>query len=1000
MISFKAFKISIWFMFVFALFFSAKTNVFAVPINNFTDFQTEIAINNYDIQITGDFTISAVPSIANLGTVTGASGGSFLTLNSNNSAYFNVGGGKEMTLGGNLIFRDFNRNGGNLDGGVFNINGIVNFSYSSAKFINNSVEGSFGVGIGYGGAVYIMGDFNIDNSNMLFYDNRAIMASGGAIDVYNGNFSVNNSTVIFDSNLMNMGGMGGAGFGGGGIFSLGTIDFLNSFVEFVSNSAPSGGGIYAHNGSITNTDDSIINFSMNTAQNGAAIYAYNNSKFDIKNSSLNFIKNSAQYGGAGIAITGRANIAISGADINFMSNSSLYGAGIDSSGDLYHPSAANSGMRLDVRDSNIKFISNTAQNKGGGIYAGGSSDIDFDNSTILFAQNSSDFSGAALFVRMDDSIDFTNSRVSFIKNFSRVIGAAINIGGYRDGNPVPQHFNFTNSEVDFILNSSKEYDTDDNENYYSGGGAVNNGFGSKMNFINSTVNFTSNSVVNQGSGGAIHIDGGASLNISSSIVLFSFNSSPENGGALYFNGAGASTISGHFIGNSADINGGALYAKGRSSSSISDITISADIRDTLFENNKAVHGQDIYLDGNINLFFNASSGKAILVNGGIEDAANSNVVKIGLGDARIKSQFDINGKVTAAQGKLIINVKNPNIGSLLIEENGDFSIINENNDVDRQTIAGISGDTQIKGKYSLDINFRRNYQSDYIHSVGTITISTQNSKVVAQLWGQELKYQYLLVRNGIMIAETESAVIGEFAGLEISTAIPTDLTVSYNGGRVFVSGASSPISTELIINYKGKEIWIEPIEITNFNDIALTHNQKELALLLNSDAVWDGKMASLADKIAYIAIAKRYKDVRKIFDQMHGEFYPNVMRTAAINIEADGIFARMKPKSAQDETEDLWGELNIAGGQYGANDNLNGDFNYQSFGAKFGKDLEADENNFLGIYASLAKGWYEQGADRADGIDIEFGAYKAIFSESKFEHKFNADIGVQFYEVK
>jgi outer membrane protein OmpA-like peptidoglycan-associated protein len=108
----------------------------------------------------------------------------------------------------------------------------------------------------------------------------------------------------------------------------------------------------------------------------------------------------------------------------------------------------------------------------------------------------------------------------------------------------------------------------------------------------------------------------------------------------------------------------------------------------------------------------------------------------------------------------------------------------------------------------------------------------------------------------------------------------------------------------------------------------------------------------------------------------------------------------MKPKRAQDEIENLWGELYIAGGQYGAYDNLNGDFNYQSFGAKFGKDLEADENNFFGIYARLAKGVYEQGLDRADGIDIEFGAYKAIFSESKLEHKFNADIGVQFYEVK
>ncbi|MDR3050051.1 MAG: OmpA family protein [Elusimicrobiota bacterium] len=1003
-IKIKAIKILICFVFVFIFLFETNTDVFSVSVSvsSFDGLRHYIEQSGYDIQI--DNNLEAAYGIAHNmpsdGTITGNSGNDFWTIKGH-EYYFDVGGGKTVSFYGNLILNDFRRNSssGSLYGGVFDIDGIVNFSYSNIDIIGNGVWCySYGA---YGGVAYISasGALNIDNSNIYIDGNTVWNGSGGAISLY-GSFRVNNSTIIFKSNLMDSIYSGGAGFGGGALYSLGTADFLNSFVEFISNSAQSGGAIYAHNGSNTNIDGSTVNFIANSASNGSAIYAYAASNFNIRNSSVNFMKNSAQHYGAGIASPGRTNIIISGSNINFILNSSVYGAGICGYGDPYRPSAANSGICLDISASTAAFISNSAQDKGGGIYAGGSSDIDFTSATISFERNSSGFSGGAIFVRMDDNIDFNNSKVSFIKNFSRVVGAAIDIGGYDGANPTPGHFTFTNSKVDFILNSSQESDTDDGKNFYSGGGAIRNDFDSHINFINSTVNFTSNSVLKQGSGGAIHTRDKSSLNTTSSIVLFRYNSSPENGGAVYFDDAGASTISGHFINNRAGINGGAIYAKGGSSNSVSDITVSADIIDTVFENNKSARGQDIFLGGNVNLFFYASSGNAILVKGGIDSVANSNIIKIGAGYARVKGQFDISGKVTADGGKLIINVKNSNIGSLLINDDGEFSIINENTVSDRQTTVNINGGAHLKGKYSLDINFRHNTLSDYIYSIGAITVSSQNSKVSAQLWGAELKYQYLLQRNGIMIAKSETGVSGKFGGLEISTAIPTDLTVSYDNGRVFINGVNSPISTELIINYKDTEIWIEPTEMINFNDIAFTHNQKELALFLNSDAVWDGKMAPLADKIGNIAIAHKFDEVLKIFDQMHGEFYPNVIRTAAISVDADGIFARMKPQSAQDDTGNLWSELYVSGGQYGAYNNLNGDFKHYLLGAKFGKNLYADESDFWGIYARFAKSRHEQGADNADAADIEFGAYKAIFSESKLEHKFNADIGVQFYEVK
>ncbi|MDR0822686.1 MAG: OmpA family protein [Endomicrobium sp.] len=603
--------------------------------------------------------------------------------------------------------------------------------------------------------------------------------------------------------------------------------------------------------------------------------------------------------------------------------------------------------------NNVIFLDNTSS-LGGAIYAS-TGTINITNAS-KFQRNIALASGGAIYASAISV--YYQGIIDFSKNTAASSGG---FAYFKDSTNV-----FTGVNIVFGNNIAE-----------NGGALYIEGGNIYSSNLNNKLTFTGNTALS--SGGAAYIDGGTSgisvFDIGDAVLTN--NTAGGDGGAIYFDGgiAGSSLVltNPQISNNSSSGLGGAIYAAG--GVQISTLTIRADKTNVLFSANSAGGGaNDIYLGANMDLVFNASEKMTIRLDGGIKSAAGAAImIKTGLGEVSIGGVLDYSGALTIEEGTFHINTSNSNLGSMNITENGNLSLLNNYDESDKQNIVEISGDAFIGGDYSLDLNFRYPHLTDYIHAAGTITINNTMEILKTNIWGGA---QFITVGNKVLIAKSDFPIAGNFID-----------EIYGRAGRVLWES-----------NKESKELWLVVKGIIDFTEIAQTHNQKEVAGIFNKDSLWESSMINIPNMIGDMFFEKRYDEVRKAYDQLSGAFYPNVLKSGAISVGIDSLYARMRPKEKAESR--IWGEYYLAGNYYGADGNLNGDFSNNMQGGRIGWDIYANNTDILGIYARYASNKYKQGPDRSNGIDIEVGVYSGLLSETKLDFKWNVSLALQSYDVK
>jgi len=368
-------------------------------------------------------------------------------------------------------------------------------SFSNLNFANFRINASSGAAINANASTLTFTGLNIN-----FTANTALgtNSNGAAIAAYNSNIyfqSESRAPLRADFSYNSAATNGGALY-----IQYSTLSFNSVSINFLSNSAAIGGGIYASSSIVNFSATSSATFRGNEATTYGAAFYINNSKFSIDSSRIYLIDNTAKSSnGAAVYMTGaQAKLTLD--------NNSL----------------------LDIRDNvNINIIGWVA-----GIYVNTNAILSADNSIINFISNTA--AGLVGLAVNNASAVFKNSQVNFINNTATVDTSGFGTGamivyGNADSNAI-----FLNSRVNFTSNTAAAAN--------SNGGAFSHGnSGGRILFQNSTTIFTHN--VSSGNGGAMALYGFNNTALTwtdfkSGVVRFIDNTAGSNGGAIYDNPTG------------------------------------------------------------------------------------------------------------------------------------------------------------------------------------------------------------------------------------------------------------------------------------------------------------------------------------------------------------------------------------------------------------------------------------------------------------------------------
>ena len=506
------------------------------------------------------------------------------------------------TISNSVVISGLTFTGGNADygGGIYS---DAPLTVMNSRFVSNTAWD--------GGGLYIIGNANL--SDVDFRDNTATDL-GGAVNARNGTlnlmrvvvvrnngsavYSENNPTTIVDSHFeQNSGSVGGAvwiyyvgatiihsdfisntadlGGGGvamingsindsrfesnvvtgqgGGLYAMGTTLVTNT--EFISNAAhTNGGGAYFGNVELYNS-----RFERNTSVEGGGGGFFG---FGVLISNTELISNQAgcnsQAGGGGGASAYNEVIVVNSRFENNVAVNGCNGGGLDANG------------ALTVTDS--IFISNTAVQSGGGVYANIAS---ITNSR--FEGNTADFGIGGL--STTDVTTLTN--VDFISNTGGAIigGPSTIIGGHFIRNTpsgLSTDRDTTISGTEFISNSAymggglyANYTATLVNTRFEGNTATTYGGGlfAEHTDIISGAEFINNTAAN--GGGAAIAEAGFISN-----TTFTGNAASQNGGGLW-TGWVTSIANTVFSRNSADAEGAALRMGANHPARILHTTISS-----------------------------------------------------------------------------------------------------------------------------------------------------------------------------------------------------------------------------------------------------------------------------------------------------------------------------------------------------------------------------------------------------------------------------------------
>ncbi|MDR0485915.1 MAG: hypothetical protein LBH29_04235, partial [Elusimicrobiota bacterium] len=327
----------------------------------------------------------------------------------------------------NSVNASFISNRGDIGGGIYGENSLLNFSASnfvfasnmsrnangmgaalylensSADFVNSNAVFNLNYGSRFGSAVYLdNSDINFIRSEIIFSSNNA--REGGAIYAKNKsliNMEIQNGArIVFNNNTANRGA---------------DIYFSNSRLNInlgAGASAELNGGIYAENLGV---------FQIYGSGSGGAVYLRGDnyltgiSSFSLKSVALR-VENSFVYSSGAAIYADRADLTFNGGSFLFNANSGDFGGvfNIEDSNAVFSGSAAFAGNSAQnggvfyIKDSNIvfekslSFTRNSAQS-GGALYLDGSSAV-FKGSAA-FIQN--DAADAVIYARDRSILTFT-----------------------------------------------------------------------------------------------------------------------------------------------------------------------------------------------------------------------------------------------------------------------------------------------------------------------------------------------------------------------------------------------------------------------------------------------------------------------------------------------------------------------------------------------------------------------------------------------------------------
>ena len=206
---------------------------------------------------------------------------------------FNMGAGANLLLsadaGSQYVFSNNNLTGSNRQGGVI-YGTAYTLDITNALFTSNTSTGN-------GGAIFSSAsDIKLTNAS---FTNNFVNGNygGGAIAFGVGGGALELTNVFFGANTTLA---TGASFGGGAIFSSGTLGATITSATFNNNKTSSAGGaIYSNNTSIFTITDALIT-SNSAGTNGGGIYSSGNgSAFNLTD--VSFLNNTAGANGGAIS---------------------------------------------------------------------------------------------------------------------------------------------------------------------------------------------------------------------------------------------------------------------------------------------------------------------------------------------------------------------------------------------------------------------------------------------------------------------------------------------------------------------------------------------------------------------------------------------------------------------------------------------------------------------------------------------------------------------------
>ncbi|MDR3243865.1 MAG: autotransporter domain-containing protein [Elusimicrobiota bacterium] len=877
---------------------------------------------------------------------------------------------------------------------------IARQASNSNGFEYETMEGT----IGLGGAIYAKeSEINIEanNNEIVFKGNKAqgisndIYIKEGALNLSGAN-SIRFESGIYASSatqisksglgLLYMSGfnyfedIGGFDIGMGSSIEIENSSFIwinnknsalsidNTNIKFMSVKGQWENSLLidAQNNSLIEIDNSQIIFSsnINMTDNGGAI-RLNNSEMKVMNTSVSFIGNTAQSGAISYienngkaeftdiylfeaidneSIGGHGVISYDGtSEVKFINISSMIVKGnkaqkgsfmlvskdttLDIGYGQFTGNAANASggvfyitdnVEFIIRGKDIEFTSNTAMENGGALYAQNNAfiDINLQDGSIIFEGNE-DISGA-------NDIYIEAGKLN-------IIAAGIENKIKIKSGIIAQNQSIINLSGDIEM-SGKSIIED-----------------SSLNISNSTASII----------GIFKYNANAALSINNSSVSITGNS----GDIEIFGNVGGGIIANNSYlrlediskteENIGTIGGGILVGAN------SKVEIIAQSKNIIFQNNENANGlNDIYMQADTILNIESAQGREIIFNGGIKGDVGTTINKTGQGQIIIKGETEIGGTINIDEGIVKINLPEIRAQELNIRNGSLYEIYQDGASATIVDILSVESST-----ISLNIYFNDDrWKTDLIRA----NSANINSSLL------------LIGAYGNLSAD----IIGSSAPVITGSGIGIDSI--YSDGLAFWHKAGGKTGlVEYDLDYDGADILYIVIRSTTQGAVSqndLSGNQNEAANYLNKIDDYSGEIAK---EIMFELLKMQkngYKEelIKKILDELSGEFIVNVLNTPINRNEMSAIYAKIDKEAIEAQRSGIWAQA-----QFNHFDRQEEEsqrkYEADMTGAKAGVNIKMDAEGQIGLFVGYSGGSLRQAGDEADMKDINMGIYGGNF---------------------